>query len=111
MPRYSVSSAARRVLETIRNWIASDNRSAARRWVSNARSKFQMLSRQPLIGEACDHIRPGLRFVLVGNHVVYYIIREDRVIIVRIVHSARDIGRIFPQTRIDVPDAEDEPET
>jgi toxin ParE1/3/4 len=96
MPRYKWSSDARRDLEQIRKWIAHDNPVAARRWLERVRAKIQMVCRQPLIGEACNELRAGLRFVLVGDYVVYYTVQGGWIQIVRVVHGARDIDALFP---------------
>lgn len=97
MPRYVYSENTRRDLEDIRKWIARGSPASARRLIQQFLAQFQMICRQPLIGESCDDLRPGLRFVLVGNYVVYNRIEGGRIIIVRVVHGARDSGRVFPK--------------
>ena len=59
------------------------------------RQKFAMLARQPLIGEACDDLRPGLRLVPLGNYVIYYRVDDDHVTIVRVLHGGRDATRLL----------------
>jgi toxin ParE1/3/4 len=96
MAGYSYSDESRVDLESISAFIARDNAAAARRWIEGMREKFKMIVRQPLIGEACDELRPAMRFVVYGNYVVYYTIRKGRIYIVRVVHGAREVGFIFP---------------
>jgi plasmid stabilization system protein ParE len=50
-----------------------------------------MLVRQPQIGEAFESAQAGMRFVIVGNYVIYYVIQSGRVRIVRVLHGARDV--------------------
>lgn len=57
--------------------------------------RFGMLVRQPLIGEACDDLAPNLRYFPVGNYVIYYQPTDDGVVIVRVVHGARDVNALF----------------
>lgn len=50
----------------------------------------------PLIGRACDEIRPGYRKHAVGAHTPYYrIARGDVIDVVRILHQRMDIDRHF----------------
>ena len=46
-----------------------------------------MLAGNPMLGRACDHIRPGLRRMEYGGHVVFY--REDArgILVSRILHQ------------------------
>lgn len=49
------------------------------------------LGENPLLGRACDEIRPGLRRMEVGEHVVFYRPRRMGIVVVRILH-----GRMLP---------------
>jgi plasmid stabilization system protein ParE len=55
---------------------------------------FLHLSRSPLAGELCEELRPGLRRFCVRNYVVYYKVAR-RLVIVRVLHGARDAGAQF----------------
>lgn len=90
MPRYVVSPLARQDLKSILKYIARDNRIAARNVRVRMTEKFRMVGHNPEFGEACDEIRPGLRFTLVGNYVIYYRLEAKKVLIVRVLHGARD---------------------
>lgn len=95
MTQYDISPKADADMDEIWTYIAERNFQAAERLVRGLVSKFEMLSRQPLIGESVGNMHPGLRRVLFGNYVVYYEIVSERVTIRRVIHSARDISRIF----------------
>ena len=56
-----------------------------------------MFTRQPMIGEPREEVRPHLRSFSVGNYVIYYQIVGNRVVIVRVLHGARDLGKLFEQ--------------
>ena len=42
-----------------------------------------------------DRRYPGLRFRVVGKYVVFYRVTDDRVWIQRVLHSARDFGKLL----------------
>jgi toxin ParE1/3/4 len=48
----------------------------------------------PLIGRACDEIRPGYRKLAAGSHTLFYRLTTEGVIdVVRILHQRMDIDR------------------
>jgi len=87
---YGLSQAARADLDEIWTRIGADKPIAADRVIGDLRARYRALSNQPFLGQACDHVRPGLRCSVVGNYVTYYRIVEERVLILRVVHGARD---------------------
>jgi toxin ParE1/3/4 len=95
MARCRIAPIAESDLEQIWNYIARDNVDAADRMLDRIGDVFEMLSRQPLIGESRSEIRVGLRSFPVGNYVVYYALASDRVDIARVLHGARDVDAIF----------------
>lgn len=53
---------------------------------------FRALTKNPLMGRACDDIREGYRKLPYGGHVIYYKnLSEDELLIVRILHAAMDV--------------------
>lgn len=90
----TISPRAKADLLGIWKYIARRNLSAADRLLDRFREKFDMLARQPLIGEARADIAPQLREVPVGNYVVFYVpLHTDAgVEIVAVIHAARDIN-------------------
>ena len=93
--RYTVSPLAREDIKSILKYIARDNRAAARNVRLRMTEKFRIVGHNPEFGEACDEIRPGLRFTLVGNYVIYYRYEATKVLIVRVLHGARDRDRLL----------------
>ena len=49
------------------------------------------LAASPLIGQACDEIRPGYRKHPVGSHMLFYVIREQAVVVLRVLHQQMDV--------------------
>lgn len=95
MTGYDISERAQRELDEIWTHIAKRDMAAADRVVDQFVLRFEMLARQPMIGESAGHLSPGLRRVFSGNYVIYYEVLADRVAISRILHGARDTLRIF----------------
>ena len=95
MSGYGISDRAQKELDEIWIDIANRDLAAADRMADQFVMKFEMLARQPMIGESAGHLSPGLRRVFCGNYAVYYEVVSDRVSIARILHGARDTRRIF----------------
>lgn len=53
----------------------------------------EALARGDLSGRAADAVRPGLRRLVVGSHVIWFRIVEDTLTVVRVLHQSRDAGR------------------
>jgi toxin ParE1/3/4 len=51
----------------------------------------------PLAGPARAQLAPGLRVTFCRPYAIYYIVEPDAVVIVRIIHGARDIRAIAEQ--------------
>jgi toxin ParE1/3/4 len=45
----------------------------------------------PLAGPARQQLAPGLRVMLHGAYAIYYVPLADAVVIVRVLHGARDV--------------------
>jgi toxin ParE1/3/4 len=57
------------------------------RYIDDLEACCQMLADNPTLGRACDDVRPGLRRMECGRHVVFY--REDPggILVSRILHQ------------------------
>ena len=58
-----------------------------------------ILRDHPLAGRARDESRPGLRSVVARPYVIFYRVRGNSVEVVRVLHSRRDLARIFRNSR------------
>ncbi len=67
---------------TIRTW----GEVQAIKYVDDLETCCQMLAENPGAGRACDHIRPGLRRMERGEHVVFYRQEAGGILISRILH-------------------------
>ena len=73
---------------TLRTWGVDQ----AIRYLDDLEACCQMLANNPALGRACDDVRPGLRRMERGRHVVFY--REDAsgILVSRVLHQ-----RMFPE--------------
>jgi toxin ParE1/3/4 len=54
-------------------------------------------------GPPRDQLAPNLRVVFQGNYAIYYVVRANELIIVRVLHGARDIAAIAEQGGLTLP--------
>jgi toxin ParE1/3/4 len=66
----------------------------ATRFVSGFQSAFGRLLDYPLSAPGRDHLAPGLRALVHGSYAAYYQVMEQEVVILRVLHGARDIDAI-----------------
>lgn len=97
MSGYKLAPRANRDLAAIEDYIAADSPAAARRTIIALRSKCRMLSRTPRIGKRRDELAPDLRSFPMKNYTIFYRLAEKGIEIIRILHGARDIERIFSE--------------
>ena len=87
--RLRKSAIAETDLLAVWNYIAQDSPDAADRFWQRLNERFQLLLRNPLIGESQERFRPGLRSVIEGNCIIFYEPRPDEILIYRVLHAAR----------------------
>ena len=95
MARLRKTSEARADLTAIWLYIAQDNLPAADRLIAEIDRTLSLLARFPLMGEAVDHLRAGVRRSLVGNYQLFYGPTADGIRLLRVYHAARRIEDLF----------------
>jgi plasmid stabilization system protein ParE len=65
--------------------------------VASIEAKFKPLRHSPLIGSPREQFGAGLRVVFKTPYAVYYLARAHDLIIIRVLHSARDATAIADQ--------------
>lgn len=68
--------------------------SVATRFIEGLQSVFARAAEVPLAGARRDELAPGLRVMFHGNYAVYYLPHDQQLVIVRVLHGARDIAAI-----------------
>ena len=89
-----VTQPAQNDLDEIYDYVAHDSPQSAERFVERLLASLAKVARTGSSGVPRDVIRPGLRLHVHGNYCCYFRIIENRLVVLRIVSSARDVGRI-----------------
>lgn len=96
MSRTRVSSDAAADLDDIWLYAAEQgSEGIADRLIDSIVSRFAALARMPGLGRHRAEIIPGLRSFPVANYVIYYTTHKSRVVILRVLHGARDVGQLL----------------
>ena len=95
MVRINWTTLAVSELKAIREYIAKDSVKYADLQIERIRAKTQILKTNPLAGRAVPEIKtPQIREVFEGNYrIIYKVVDKDRVDILTIHHSARDLSK------------------
>ena len=64
------------------------------RYVAALDEALDSLEIYPLIGRNADDVSSGLRVLPVGNHRIFYRVRPDTVLIVRVLHQRADTAML-----------------
>lgn len=94
MARVEKSSRAESDLAVIADYIAADNLEAALQWSDDIHRTFQLLARDPLMGEDVGSLQPGTRRQVFGNYLIFYRPTETGIVIVRVLHGSREIENL-----------------
>ncbi|HVC80627.1 MAG TPA: type II toxin-antitoxin system RelE/ParE family toxin [Chloroflexota bacterium] len=101
--RIIVHSAARSDVIDIAYYIAEDSLTAADRFVEAVDAAYSRLADMPEIGAAREYGDPALKGMRMWpvpgspKHLIFYRATATEVRIVRVLHGARDLARIFHQ--------------
>ena len=90
-----LTDAAEADLAEIWTTLASEaSEPTATRFIAAIESAFEPLRQFPLSGPAREQLAPGLRVTFVSPYAIYYVPLADAVVIVRVIHGARDIAAL-----------------
>ena len=84
---------------TLRTW----GKAQAARYLGELEACCQTLSDNPTLDRLCDEVRPGLRRLEHGQHVVFYRQERGGILVSRILHQ-----RMLPELH-SIEDQDDEP--
>lgn len=85
------SSHAEEDLIGIWLYVAEHNAGAADRLLDRFEVRFELLATQPRSGVARDDLGRGVRQVVVGEYLAFYVIQGSAVEILRVLHGRRRI--------------------
>jgi toxin ParE1/3/4 len=95
MRTYRLSEQAKTDLRAIWDYISEQSLSAADRIIDGLFSRFQILAREPLLGEARNDLHPGLRAFVFKNYLILYYPMRSGIEVAGIVHGAQDVESQF----------------
>lgn len=82
-------------LDSIAAYIALDNPRAAVTLIRELRARCLSLKDFPLRGR---RVNAEHRALVASPHLIFYRVQDDTVVIVRILHGAQDVDRVFPES-------------
>ena len=74
--------------------IAADSIPRADKFVDALTKRFVTLARSPRAGRARSELLPGLRSFSFRSYVIFYSVSGEGVLIERVLHGARDVGKL-----------------
>lgn len=92
MTAYTIAPRARRDLQDA--WLYSRDRWGRRRadsYIRDLTATIEHIAASPLLGQACDDIRPGYRKPPSGSHMLFYTIHDEAVVVLRVLHQQMDV--------------------
>lgn len=90
-----VAAAAEQDLQEILDYVSQQNSAAASKLIKEIVGKFAILRDHPYSGTEQDRLLINLRSFVVSNYFIFYQPFDDRVEILRVLHSSRDIESLF----------------
>ena len=97
MPRLVILPAARADLIEIGDFIGLDSPERAASFLAEIEAKMIKAAERPGSFPARDELHEGLRSARHGRYSIFFIEAHDEVRIVRVLHGARDLPRLFEQ--------------
>jgi toxin ParE1/3/4 len=82
-------------LSEIWEFIADESEERADRFIDRIDAKFRALAAQPMIGRERSELASGLHSLPMAPYVIFYEPLQDGVVIVRVLHGARDVDAQF----------------
>lgn len=95
MARVLRSEQAQQDLEGILDYLDRQSNEAADRFATRFDPTCELYAAHPQLGASSDEYAPNLRHFTVWNYAIFYRAIEDGVELIRIIHGARDIPRLF----------------
>ena len=93
--RVVLSDKAEFDLIRIYRYLAERNPKAAETLIERIDANFANLERFPFIGRDRSGLAPGLRCLVVGIHLIFYTVGDDRITVVRVIDRRMDVEEEF----------------
>jgi toxin ParE1/3/4 len=76
---------------TLRRWGPGQMEAYLRR----IEARIAWLAENPDLGRRRDDVGKGYRSFREGSHIVFYLLEQDRILVIGLPHRAMDVGRFF----------------
>jgi toxin ParE1/3/4 len=93
--RVVLSDKARFDLSRIYRYLEELSPNAADAFIRRVDSNFENLTRFPFIGRERSNLAPGLRCLVVGLHLIFYTVDDDRITVIRVIDGRIDVDEEF----------------
>jgi toxin ParE1/3/4 len=92
---YRLTGVAKEDLEEIHDFITKGSSRHATQMLQRFESIFNLLVDAPMAGTSRNELEQGIRSYPVGSYIIFYHVKDQFVIIDRVLHTGRDIEFIF----------------
>jgi len=89
---YTLAPRARRDLQEA--WVYSRDRWGRRRadaYIRDLTAIIDCIAAKHSLGQACEEIRTGYRKHPAGSHMLFHVIRDDAIVVIRVLHQQMDV--------------------
>ncbi len=93
--RIVLSDKADSDLLRIYRYLSERDQAAADTFIQRIDANFKNLARFPFIGRERSSLAAGLRCLVVGRHLVFYIVAAEQIAIVRVIDGRMDVEEEF----------------
>ncbi len=90
-----ISDKARSDLIRIYGYLEERSPNVANAFIHRINTNFDNLARFPFIGRERSALAQGLRCLIVGLYLVFYVIAVDQIIVVRVIDGRMDVDEEF----------------
>lgn len=84
-------------LAEIQRFIGRDSPVDAERFIVRLEGQCRKIAMAPFLGRARDELGPGIRSLPFGRYVILYRASRDEVLVVAVIHGARDVARALAE--------------
>lgn len=79
----------------IAEYIAQDSIQAAETFYDTVQEKCGELAQMPQMGKLRNELHPSVRSFPFGRYVIFYLIQDNLIVILRVLHDSRDVPSLF----------------
>ena len=90
-----LSDKAKLDLFRIYRYLEERSQNAANDFIERVDTNFENLARFPFIGRARSSLAPGLRCLVVGLHLIFYMVESSQITVVRVIDGRMDVEEEF----------------